>query len=213
MGDSAPMDRDQKRNHNGDGRGWSYAVGTVGVNRVTVFERGGRYHADWKQGGKRHRRSIKMMLGQPILTRDQAKAFADALATEIRHGTHADVDAMLAGGRGSKCEDLMNLPDSELLRNKITSRPLSGIYLLMWRREVVYVGQSADVHYRIGQHRRQSPFKWDAIAYVAAEKHDLSRLEAFFIARFNPRLNIRPENIDKADKKLALSFRRNGKSA
>jgi hypothetical protein len=64
------------------------------------------------------------------------------------------------------------------------SRP--GVYVLLWRGEVVYVGQSNNVLVRIGQHAVSIAF--DRALFIELRRKD-SRLitEAALIRRFNPR--------------------------
>lgn len=63
-----------------------------------------------------------------------------------------------------------------------------GIYFLVRQGEVVYVGQSINVHARVWQHK-QARKDFDAFAYVKCERDSLDALESLYIHTLRPRLN------------------------
>lgn len=68
-----------------------------------------------------------------------------------------------------------------------------GVYLLLDRDEVVYVGMSCDILPRIGDHRRQGRKRFTHYAFVYVDAYnDAVRKEAELIARFNPKYNNSP---------------------
>jgi hypothetical protein len=96
----------------------------------------------------------------------------------------------------------------------------SGVYMLVWRGRVVYVGQSINLFSRLARHRTNyenhlkgkrvpasgSPNEYRAIAFDKAlvkfcKREELDRLELELIAKHKPELNIllrdrRPIKID-----------------
>lgn len=78
----------------------------------------------------------------------------------------------------------------------------SGVYLLLWKDEVVYVGQSTKIHSRIHAHilgrgkrsvrlngRTVRGPVFDRIAVMAVALSDLDRVERELIERYIPRYN------------------------
>lgn len=63
-----------------------------------------------------------------------------------------------------------------------------GIYFLVRQGEVVYVGQSINVHARVWQHK-QARKDFDAFTYVKCERDSLDALESLYIHTLRPRLN------------------------
>lgn len=67
---------------------------------------------------------------------------------------------------------------------------VSGVYLLLHDGEVVYVGQSLDCHLRLASHFRDETKTFDSSYIVRADPRDLDDLEALYIRKYSPRLNI-----------------------
>ena len=61
-----------------------------------------------------------------------------------------------------------------------TSSPFRGIYFLVSGIDIVYVGQSDDVHYRISIHRRQRKKLFDSFSILPIPDGDMNDLEADF---------------------------------
>jgi len=61
-----------------------------------------------------------------------------------------------------------------------------GVYFLIKSGQVVYVGQSVNVHARIASHTDKD---FDAFAYVPCEQHMLDKLESLYIHCLRPPLN------------------------
>lgn len=72
---------------------------------------------------------------------------------------------------------------------------VGGIYLLLDGDEVVYVGQSNNIHWRAVQHRHQSSKQFDRYAYIMCAETDVNTIEAYLILHFAPRYNKKlPQN-------------------
>lgn len=66
--------------------------------------------------------------------------------------------------------------------------PLVGVYLLILKGKVVYIGSSKNMPRRVGQHRNGSrPF--DEAYYIATSEHERLRLEAVLIKAMMPQQN------------------------
>ena len=63
-----------------------------------------------------------------------------------------------------------------------------GVYFLLKRYEIVYVGQSLNVFNRIQQHRKDKDF--DRFAWVNVDQSLLDAVERMYIHLFKPPLNI-----------------------
>lgn len=71
--------------------------------------------------------------------------------------------------------------------------PLTGIYFLIHRDEIVYVGQSTDIDTRIKAHRlkrNQPGMMFDSYAYVLCDASHLNDLEAEYIMALEPKRNM-----------------------
>jgi len=79
----------------------------------------------------------------------------------------------------------------------------SGVYLLLWRGEVVYVGQSVRLSSRLGTHVAQKgkmrksitskklpAIRFDGIEIMPCMISDLDRIEREMIDKFQPKYNI-----------------------
>ena len=73
---------------------------------------------------------------------------------------------------------------------KLTQYNICGVYLLMLDGDVVYVGQSTDIHCRISAHIQENKKEFDEIKYLEYPKEELDAMEKYIIARFHPKYNI-----------------------
>ncbi len=64
-----------------------------------------------------------------------------------------------------------------------------GIYFLINRKKIVYVGQSLAVYARIHTHMREKLKTFDSIAVLRCQQHELTRFETFYINKFRPLYN------------------------
>lgn len=69
-------------------------------------------------------------------------------------------------------------------------KQLCGVYLLLRDGLVVYVGQSANCHARIGRHFDERGKKFDAHHIIECKPKDLKKLEAQYIGKFVPQYNL-----------------------
>jgi len=84
-----------------------------------------------------------------------------------------------------------------------------GVYLLMWRGEIVYVGQSVKLSARVNTHiyskgkkrtqmlggRQITGPVFDKVMVMFVPKEDLNRVEKELIERYKPRYNERHKNM------------------
>jgi phage shock protein PspC (stress-responsive transcriptional regulator) len=69
-----------------------------------------------------------------------------------------------------------------------TVQPLIGVYLLMLKGKIVYIGSSLNMPRRIADHRGNGrPF--DHVLYIATKANERERLEATLIRAINPSQN------------------------
>ena len=64
---------------------------------------------------------------------------------------------------------------------------ICGIYLLLIKDRVFYVGQSVNVYSRLAQHRTERQF--DKAMFIEVKQRDLARVEKFFILTLRPKWN------------------------
>lgn len=73
-----------------------------------------------------------------------------------------------------------------------------GVYFLLNGIQVVYVGQSEDIEFRIKTHLKEGSKYFDHYQFFECERHLLDLMEAYFIWLYQPELNkFIPINQDK----------------
>lgn len=100
----------------------------------------------------------------------------DAIAREIKA---SDISASLTG---------YSLLSEENIVSK--AKPLDsycGVYFLVKKNKVVYVGQSVNVFSRVAKHAMEKDF--DAMAWIPCKKTMLDKLESLYIHVLQPTLN------------------------
>lgn len=80
--------------------------------------------------------------------------------------------------------DLCNSPNIKTLINPI----ICGIYFLVNKDEVIYVGKSINIVIRILSHYR-SPKIFTSIKYLECNEKDLDKLETHYIVALKPKYN------------------------
>ena len=82
-----------------------------------------------------------------------------------------------------------SLSKAEILSYSMPRPKICGVYFLILRSEIVYVGQSINVYNRIDRHAVDKEF--DRITILEASPIELDEMELFYIKKFKPRLNVR----------------------
>lgn len=84
------------------------------------------------------------------------------------------------------------LYDAEgILLRALPRRKKCGIYFLIQGDEIIYIGQSRDCYRRLSEHENSPPRKsFDAYCVIEVSPGKLDEIEAAYIAKFQPRLNI-----------------------
>lgn len=80
-----------------------------------------------------------------------------------------------------------SLGESDIIEMSVTAPLLCGIYFLLYRGRVVYVGQSTNILTRLGKHARDKQF--DAFSYIQFPQDQLTKQEKRYIKKFYPCLN------------------------
>lgn len=78
--------------------------------------------------------------------------------------------------------------EAEIVSGAVPTSIASGVYFLIRRGEVVYVGQSLDVLHRIARHRREGRI-FDAYSVIECVPEQLDELERTYIKAFVPEDN------------------------
>lgn len=81
------------------------------------------------------------------------------------------------------------IPESEILATAVPAATMCGVYFLILRAEVVYVGQSIDVFGRLSRHLKTGRIPFDCFNIMPCAVEDLDDLEAQYIAAIVPRHN------------------------
>lgn len=80
----------------------------------------------------------------------------------------------------------------------------TGIYFLIKDGEIIYVGQSKHIAYRIWEHQWM---RWNGVVWFEAPRRFLDDIEAFYIRRILPRNNIKIPFYDGFDPLLPEELR------
>lgn len=96
-------------------------------------------------------------------------------------------------------EEILMLPRYKLDESAI------GIYFLIKRNVVVYVGQSRQVHWRVREHKtqRNGEKDFDSYCWIAVSPEKLDETELRYIELLRPRLNHLGSPIVKLERKIA----------
>lgn len=73
---------------------------------------------------------------------------------------------------------------------------MTGIYFLLDRKKIVYIGQSKNAHSRIGAHKDK---QFDSVRIIICQKSKLNHYERRLVTLFNPKYNkaLKPLNLKK----------------
>lgn len=103
-------------------------------------------------------------------------------ASEIPMSTVADAKKE-TGNFPMSIECICSLPSLSI------EPPIRGIYFLLMRGEVVYIGQTHHLAQRIIGHRDRGAFHFDEVRYLQMDSGNMNRVEREMIARFRPAFN------------------------
>ena len=78
--------------------------------------------------------------------------------------------------------------EEEIVEQSHVSTSQCGVYFLVRRNEIVYVGQSVSVPSRVAQHAKDGK-KFDSFAYVICDREQLDIVESLYIHALRPELN------------------------
>lgn len=81
------------------------------------------------------------------------------------------------------------LSAAEIARAAVPARPVCGVYFLLRKERIVYVGQSTNVYARLGCHASTGGKEFDAQHVIECELGELNWLEALYIVKFRPEYN------------------------
>lgn len=81
------------------------------------------------------------------------------------------------------------LSQEEIVDQSYPLDAYAGVYFLISAGQILYVGKSADVEFRLGQHRARRKIEFDSIFIIRCPTKELARLEARYIRALKPPLN------------------------
>lgn len=83
-----------------------------------------------------------------------------------------------------------------------------GVYFLYLNKQVVYIGKSTNLEYRINLHIRKRIIEFDFYSFIILKKTEISFEEVKYIKQFNPPLNIMyTDKIHDVRKRTILAIR------
>lgn len=87
--------------------------------------------------------------------------------------------------------DAVNRPHPrDLVENSVPIGVLTGVYFLMWDGKIVYVGQTTNLHFRIGQHLTEGVKEFNRYAFLPLPPHMLDEIEDYYIDVCLPKYNV-----------------------
>ncbi len=94
----------------------------------------------------------------------------------------------------SKSSDCCDVPEclkrARGITTLYTDAIAPGIYLLFFKEEIVYIGQSVNPYARIGQHISEKGLFFDKAYFIPVPKADMLYVEQVFIRTLQPKLNV-----------------------
>lgn len=139
---------------------WRAQIYVGGVRESATFDQ--KFQAEtWAHEREAALRAIHRSIVAAHRTRNDKKLFMEASAT------YSEDDILKSS---------MSVPDT------------SGVYFLIRDGVIVYVGQSKSVYARLAKHKATKQF--DRVAVLECKESDLLSLEALYIKKFQPVLNI-----------------------
>ena len=142
-----------------------------------------------------------------IRKREQAKQealiYADGLKVKII-AMEARLAALYHGEKINAASAALTnkalLTTEEIVKVALPWEKLSGVYFLVLGDEVVYVGQSTNVHARIPNHADK---EFDKYAFVPCDVDLLNKLESLYIHVLRPKIN---GNLNTQEKSAPIRF-------
>ena len=80
-------------------------------------------------------------------------------------------------------------PKKELLKRAKPVESFCGLYFLIQKNEIVYIGQSLNVIARVHAHSGNKRKPFDSFAWLSCNKNELNEMETAYISFFEPIYN------------------------
>ena len=158
---------------------------------ATIQERNGKFNVKIRKQG------VKVC--KTFLTREAAAAWADRVEARIVHRQYKPTIAdatealapLLAMVPKRTLDALASIPYDlrEIIDASVRAHEMVGIYILLHKDDVVYVGQSScDVFHRLYKHKLDNKV-FDAYTFIPCPKEMLDELESKYIVAMMPQYN------------------------
>lgn len=87
---------------------------------------------------------------------------------------------------------VMNLSLENIISNSIPSarEVFSGVYFLIYKNEIQYIGSATDVLSRIQMHKKAKKIRFNKMFFIRCTKNEMVRIEIENIEKFRPINNI-----------------------
>ena len=83
----------------------------------------------------------------------------------------------------------LRISEEEILETAIAVTSARGLYFLIRKNEIVYVGQSENVHARVMKHYAEGTKKFDSYSYILITSGNLDYIEGEYILEIEPQYN------------------------
>ena len=126
------------------------------------------------------------------------------VSQEIECETILDIGSnSLCPGIGCDLPPHLMIEEEDVVFEAQPINSVCGIYFLVRKNAIVYVGQTTNIFQRLGEHIKTKPF--DSVTFLPIDDpDDLDLFEAHYIEKFNPILNHGPDGKKKLPTKRVV---------
>lgn len=145
-------------------------------------------------------------VGLGRITEAEAFQFARVANDRASHVIHEKKAARVCDPHAEVDRQGLLQPDA-IARKAMTFDRIIGVYFLLRDDEIVYVGQSGNILYRIACHRHDGEKEFNRIFLIECPEAQMEHLERLYIAKFTPKYNVKMHTAADGDKAWSQSIR------
>jgi hypothetical protein len=121
----------------------------------------------------------------PVTGKSQSIGYDLAAAVDIAERSNREAEKEIIDGSAKSAL----FSHQEIIGQSYPLGGYPGIYFLISKGQILYVGKSTDVEFRLGQHRARRKIEFDSVFIIECPATELARLEARYIRTLRPPLN------------------------
>jgi predicted GIY-YIG superfamily endonuclease len=105
-------------------------------------------------------------------------------------------------GWANRIEKAKSIIDAFSAPEEFILKKIACVYFLLQGDEIVYIGQTVDIHNRISVHTRKKNKKFNKVLYHEVKKKNLLIVENYLIKKYKPKYNLKSKWTTTQDKNL-----------